>query len=212
MSFLQIIDPNERAERVAEYLATVKKLQHRDRTDRLNDQKSREDRTRMFEPVIESADKTASAVTRELIPIQQELKKLNTRIAPVLHTPEPPAPVVKPEEPEYNVWDEYMHKFAETKFLDRYFRIQRTDDGSYHLGTKIVHIVNGTDIVVDETTYPGTTGLWALIMMNDPKDYTSDDLHMYRDLVHQTGVMTHPHNVTAGSRYKQTKKWTHIFP
>ena len=197
MSFLQITDPNKRNQTVAEYLATVKKLQHRNASDRLNDQKSREALSLKFEPVIESASKSASAITRELIPIQQELKTLNTLIAPE-PTPEPtPAAPVKSEDSEYNVWDEYMHKFPGTKGLDRYFGIQRDDEGNYHLGTKTVQIVNATDIVVDERSYPGTTGLWSLIMMNDPKDYTSNDLNMYRDLVLQTGVMTHPHNLTA---------------
>ena len=45
--------------------------------------------------------------------------------------------------------------------------------------------------------YDGTTGLWSLVMMNDPPEssYTQNDLHMYKDLVHQTNVMSHPHNV-----------------
>ena len=48
--------------------------------------------------------------------------------------------------------------------------------------------------------YDGTTGLWALIMMNDPPDsrYTPNDLHMYEDLVYRTNVMSHPRNVVVG--------------
>ena len=47
-------------------------------------------------------------------------------------------------------------------------------------------------------------------MMNDPptKKYTSHDVQMYADLVNQTSVMNHPHNIIPGkSRYKQTRKW-----
>ena len=34
-------------------------------------------------------------------------------------------------------------------------------------------------------------------------------MQMYADLVNQTSVMNHPHNIVLGkSRYKQTRKWT----
>ena len=52
-------------------------------------------------------------------------------------------------------------------------------------------------------------------MMNDPPEssHTQTDLHMYKDLVYRTNVMSHPHNVVLGkSRHKKTKKWMHIFP
>ena len=36
--------------------------------------------------------------------------------------------------------------------------------------------------------YDGTTGIWALVMINNPPEtgYTQNDLHMYKDLVYQT--------------------------
>ena len=83
------------------------------------------------------------------------------------------------------------------------------------MGTKAVEIDENSDIIVDGVKYDGTTGLWALVMMNDPPEscYTQNDLHMYKDLVYKTNVMSHPHNVVLGkSRYKKTKKWVHIFP
>ena len=52
-------------------------------------------------------------------------------------------------------------------------------------------------------------------MMNDPPEssYTQNDLRMYKNLVYQTNVMTHPHNVVLEkSRYNKIKKWMHIFP
>ena len=52
-------------------------------------------------------------------------------------------------------------------------------------------------------------------MMNDPPEssYTQNDLHMYKDLVYKTNVMSHPHNVVLGKgRYNKTKQWMHISP
>ena len=78
------------------------------------------------------------------------------------------------------------------------------------MGTKSINVDNHNNLVVDGVKYDGTTGLWALIMMNDPptKKYLSHDVQMYADLVNQTSVMNHPHNIIPGkSRYKQTRKW-----
>ena len=75
------------------------------------------------------------------------------------------------------------------------------------MGTKTVEIDENSDIIVDGVKYDGTTGLWALVMMNDPpvSRYTPNDLHMYEDLVYRTNVMNLPHNVVLGkSRYKKT--------
>ena len=80
MSFLNIEDPKKRDQIVTDYLATVKRLQHRDINQRAQSLVRRENLNAMFEPVIESTDKSAKAVTRELVPIQEELKTLNDRL------------------------------------------------------------------------------------------------------------------------------------
>ena len=79
--------------------------------------------------------------------------------------------------------------------LDKYFAIQHVSDNKYEMGTKAVEIDDNSDIIVDGVKYDGTAGLWALVMMNDPPEssYTQNDLHMYKDLVYQTNVMSHPH-------------------
>ena len=65
--------------------------------------------------------------------------------------------------------------------LDKYFVIQHVDDNKYEMGTKAVEIDENSDIIVDSVKYDGTTGLWALVMINDPPEssYTQNDLHMY---------------------------------
>ena len=51
--------------------------------------------------------------------------------------------------------------------LDKYFAIQHVGDKKYEMGTKAVEIDENSDIIVDRVKYDGTTGLWALVMMND---------------------------------------------
>ena len=99
--------------------------------------------------------------------------------------------------------------------LDKYFAIQHVGDNKYEMGTKAVEIYENSDIIVDGVKYYSTTGLWALVMMNDPPEsrYTQNDLHMYKYLVYQTNVMTLPLNVLLGkSCHNKTKQWMHIFP
>ena len=83
------------------------------------------------------------------------------------------------------------------------------------MGAKAINIDESSDIIVDGVKYDGTIGLWALIMINDPREesYTPNDLHMYKDLVYQTNVMRHPHKFVLGNRCNnKTKKRTRIFP
>lgn len=211
MSFLNIDDPKERDQIVADYLATVEKLKHRHIDERAQDLGRREDLKQMFEPVTESAGKSAKAVTEELVPIRQELKALSDRL---LGQPASPQPSTFEEPQRPNVLEKYLHKFEGTRHLDKYFGIQRLGNNTYEMGTKTVIVDDRSNIIVDNLEYPGTSGLWALVMLNDPpaNSYTPNDLRMYRDLVYQTSIMSYPHNVVPGSRYKQTKKWTHVFP
>ena len=221
MSFLDIKDPTKRDHIVSAYLATVKRLQHRDISERAQELVRREDLNHMFEPVIESTEKSTEAVTKELVPIQDELKILNDRLLDTTEEMKKMAGMQHQQHQQQddrgNLLEQYLHKYggSSSNVLDRYFAIQRITNNRYEMGTKVVDIDEHSNIIVDNVKYSGTTGLWALIMMNNPpsRSYTPHDLLMYRDLVHQTKVMNHPHNVILGkSRYKQTKKWTHIFP
>ena len=208
MSFLNIDDPKKRDQIVQDYLATVKRLQHRDIEQRAQDLTRSENLHRVFEPVIESGERAAASVTKELVPIQAGLKTINDRLLLKKKYEES-------QKQHSNIVDRYLKQYENTRVLDRYFGIQRDDDdgggGGYVMGTKSINIDNHNNLTVDGIKYDGTTGLWALIMMNDPptKKYTSHDVQMYADLVNQTSVMNHPHNIIPGkSRYKQTRKWT----
>ena len=80
MSFINIKDPKKRDAIVAEYLATVKRLQNRDITERTQDLTRTEEINRVLEPVVRSTAKSTEAITKELIPIREEIHVLNDRI------------------------------------------------------------------------------------------------------------------------------------
>ena len=64
MSFLNITNVKKRDNIVAIYLATVKRLQHRDINERAQDLVRQDDLNRMFEPVVESTGKLTKAITK----------------------------------------------------------------------------------------------------------------------------------------------------
>ena len=145
------------------------------------------------------------------------MKALNERIAKTTEKMKDAITMKQHQQPtdESNVLEQYRLKYGGSRVLDKYFAIQHVGDNKYEMGTKAVEIDENSDIIVYGVKYDGTTGLWTLVMMNDPPEssYTQNGLHMYKDLVYQTNVRSHPHNVVFGkSRYKKTKKWTYIFP
>ena len=96
------------------------------------------------------------------------------------------------------------------KKLDKLFGIQQTDEG-YMMGDKEVVIDESSNIHVDGVEYKGTPGLWMLIMLSSPKDYTDEYLANYKHLVKQTNVMSRPRGVKQGiSRPTTTYKWRYI--
>ena len=214
--FVNITDPKKREETIHAYLATVKRLQHRDNDERAKDLGRREDLNKKFEPIITSTGQSAKAVTKELLPIQEELKTLNARLQETTDEMKKAMGSVekKPlqrQQRQRNVLEQYLHKYGGTNVLDKYFRIQRIADNQYEMGTKDVDIDENSNVIVDGVKYDGTGGLWSLIMLNEPHSYTPQDLFMYKGLVYQTNVMNHPHNVVLGrSRYKQTNKWKNV--
>ena len=76
MSFLDIRDPKKRDAIVAEYLATVNRLQNREER-RAQDIPRIGQINLVLEPVVKSTRK----ITKELIPIREEIKVLNNHLA-----------------------------------------------------------------------------------------------------------------------------------
>ena len=155
-----------------------------------------DDLNQMFEPVVESTGKSTQAITKELASIREEMKTLNERLADTTEKMKDAITMKQQQQPTddhtSNVLEQYHLKYGRSRVLDKYFAIQHVGDNKYEMGIKAVEIDEISDIIVDGVKYDGTTGLWALVMMNDPPEssYTQNDLHMYKDLVYQTVTLT----------------------
>ena len=145
MSFINIKDPKKRDAVVAEYLATVKRLQYRGITEKAYDLTRTDEINRVLEPVVRSTAKSTEAITKELIPIREEIQVLNDHIAQQSklekkdedeqqqHEKEEVEEVMEPPEP--NIVQLYYQRTAEHK-LDKYFVIVPDGDGHHYNGKK----------------------------------------------------------------------------
>ena len=66
-------------------------------------------------------------------------------------------------------------------------------DGDFKIGDKKVDI-KGDDIKIDDKVYPGTSGLWELIMVDNPQNFTEEDYLNYGRILKQTNTIYQKNN------------------
>ena len=80
MSFLNIKDSKKRDAIVAEYLETMHRLKERNLQERAHDFQLKNEIVKSAAPIVESTKASTAAITKELKPIQDEMKAMNTSI------------------------------------------------------------------------------------------------------------------------------------
>ena len=124
MSFLDIKDPKKRDAIVAGYLATINRIQQRNLNEKAQDLAHSDELKEMFHPIIESTEKSTKAITKELEPLQKEMKNINENF---LHTTTTTIPTKQNkrwlQDMNVNALDYYLNTFNKEK-LDKYFGIQ----------------------------------------------------------------------------------------
>ena len=64
------------------------------------------------------------------------------------------------------------------------------------------------DIKVDDKEYPGTPGLWGLIMLDNPQEFTEEDYENYRDLLIQTNTIYQKNDPNRNKpKSSKSEKW-----
>ena len=224
MSFLNITDARKRNEIVAEYLAVKKKIKNNDYNERIGNFSEQRTIEKSLDPVVQSTNASTEAITKQLLPIEKGIIEINKKMErndkKIKEEPEE-KPIVKQESEESsdsehddddeNEWERVMDRFSNDK-KDKYFGIVRHKN-KYRMGNKTI-LMKGGDIIVDDTAYKSTPGLWSLIMYKKPNKntYTEEDMRVYEKLVHQTNVMSAPNNVGSNSKIQLTYKWRKLFP
>ena len=203
MSFIDIKDPAKRDQIVADYVATIRRVQQRNEDEKSAGLAKQAELERTFNPVVKATQETTRAITEHLNPIHDELKVVAEKLDQA-KTAVPRRKRIWDDETGSTAIDYYLNH---EKNLDRYYGIKE-EDGNLVLGNKQVLVDENSDITIDDQTYVGTPGLWAMIMLASPPDgsYTDADEQAYSKLIAQTDLLKRPRDVKPNSRPQSTIK------
>ena len=193
MAFIDIKDPEKREEIVQDYVKNLKEIRERNENEKMRGITQKQDLARVFQPVVQATEKSASQITSELKNLKNEVEK----------------PKEENEEPKATnkALEYYFEHFPKSK-IDQYFGVYK-ENGIYMMGNKEITVDNNNNIWLDNGTdsYKGTFGLWKLIMLKAPAGYFDEDLDNYKRLIERTNALEMPHRTSPNDRPKNTAKW-----
>ena len=202
MSFIKVKDPRKREELIRDFIETRKRIKDNFVAKKVGEIEYQTGLTKLFKPVTETQKATAKEITdaqkaaaekitQELLPIKAGIEGLPGAISfPALEMTEEEKKDVGPLALNYLA-------FATGKNSDITFGIKpdEKDNNKLKIGSKEIKII-GNDIKIEDKIYPGTPGLWELIVHKElPKtEFTEEDYLNYSKILKQTGTIYRGNN------------------
>ena len=152
MAFIDIQDPVKREEIVQDYIKNIREIREKKESQKLHGMTERKNIEKVFQPVVQATEKSASQITNEIKNLKEKPK--NKPISSALNY--------------------YLNDLDKSK-VDPYYGIYEKD-GVYMMGNKVITVDEYDNIRVDNTSFKGSKGLWRLIMMKKPEMYEDEDL------------------------------------
>ena len=217
MSFIKVKDPRKREELVRDFIETRKRIKDNFIARKVGEAEYQTGLTKLFKPVTETqkattkeitdAQKaTAEKITKELLPIQEGLKKLPT----VISLPQYQA--IEEYKKEKNLGPTVIKALNYIKPEDKTTFGMYFKDGDFRIGDKKADIKDD-DIIIDGITYKGTDGLWELIMKDEPQEgiYTDEDFLNYGRILKQTNAIYQGNNPNQNKpKSSKSTKWKYL--
>ena len=191
MSFIDIKDPKKRDQIVEDYIKTLSLIRQKAENEKAKGLEQQIKLEKQYNPIIKATKQSTNKITEEL--------KNNRAIG----------------EGQRGIWRRNFAQSAIEYYLnqkknqDKYYGIQKMN-GEYRMGDSTVTLDDKSNIYVDDVRFEGTPGLWGLIMLNQPSEYTTEDLHNYEDLVEKTQVIYNPITKSENERPQMTNKYKNI--
>ena len=203
MSFIKVKDPRKREELIRDFIETRKRIKDNFIAKKVGEAEYQTGLTKLFKPVTETQKATAKEITdaqkaaaekitSELLPIKEGIEGLPGAISfpayPALEMTEEEKKDVGPLALNYLA-------FATGKNSDKTFGIYPDENNKLKIGSKKITVI-GNDIMIEDEIYPGTTGLWELIVRKElPKtENTEEDYLNYGRILKQTDAIYHDNN------------------
>ena len=116
MAFIDIKDPIKREEIVNDYIKNIKEIRARSENEKMRGISQRQDLAKVFQPVVQATEKSASQITSELKNLKEEVQ------------------LKEESKPVNKALEYYLNQVSKSK-LDQYFGIFK-ENGIYMMGDK----------------------------------------------------------------------------
>ena len=226
MSFIKVKDPRKREELIRDFIETRKRIKDNFVARKVGESDYQTGLTKLFKPITETQKATAKEITEaqkaaaekirgELLPIKAGIEGLPGAISFPTY---PALEMTEEEEEKKDVGPLALNylAFATGKKSDTLLGIHpdEEDNNKLKIGSKKITVI-GNDIKIKDKIYPGTTGLWELIVRKElPKtEFTDEDYLNYGKILKQTNAiyldynhMSNKPNSSKGDKWKKLIK------
>ena len=218
MSFIKVKDPRKREELIKDFIETRKRIKDNFIARKVGESEYQTGLTKLFKPVTDTQKTTAKEITEaqkataekftsELLPIKEGIEELPTKLLKKVF------PSIEFKASDIINFgplavDSLLKAFTK-KDIDKFYGIY-AEDGNFKIGDKKITIEKD-NIIIDDITFVGTPGLWELITLKNPENYTEEDLTNYQRLVILTNT-AYRNNNPFQNYPKQSRgiKWKNI--
>ena len=204
MSFYKITDPKERRRMFEKLAQTRKNVREHFLEDKLGQLESSEALKTLFKPVTESQRELGEELKEQLTPIRKAIVNQIPTLAL-------PAPTEEELEKIGPIAAEYLKKYLSPEEVDTTFGLY-SEGNTWKIGNKTAR-VDGDDLIIEEKRYPGTQGLWELIVKDKPSErkYDPEDLNAYSEILIKTNALRRNNDPT-NPRPKSSSsfKWNNV--
>ena len=208
MSFIKVKDPRKREELIRDFIETRKRIKDNFIAKKVGEAEYQTGLTKLFKPVTETQKATAKEImeatekiTQELLPIKEGIEKLPGAISEGF-------PALGMTEEELIKIGPIARKYIQSNLGRATTKAGLySEDDNLKIGYRPVKIEND-DIIIDDTPFKGTVGLWKLITSKDiPNiaEYNAKDLADYITIMHITKATYDKNNKRVGGNDKMNK-------
>ena len=212
MSFIKVKDPRKREELIRDFIETRKRIKDNFIAKKVGEAEYQTGLTKLFKPVTETQKATtkeiteaqkaaAEKITQELLPIKEGIEKLPGAISEGF-------PALGMTEEELIKIGPIARKYIQSNLGRATTKAGLySEDDNLKIGYRPVKIEND-DIIIDDTPFKGTVGLWELITSKDIPDkteYNAKDLADYITIMHITKATYDKNNKRVGGNDKMNK-------
>ena len=204
MSFIKVKDPRKREELIRDFIETRKRIKDNFIAKKVGEAEYQTGLTKLFKPVTETQKATTEKITQELLPIKEGIEKLPGAIKEAGQS----LPALGMTEEELIKIGPIARKYIQSNLGRATTKAGLySEDDNLKIGYRPVKIEND-DIIIGDTPFKGTVGLWKLITSKDIPDkteYKAEDLAGYITIMHITKATYDKNNKRVGGNDKMNK-------